>query len=429
MIVRASQVIPVYPLTEDLQPGDIFLVQLPIDRQQELYQQQGFLALDNMIRRVNPRKYQGFYERSFDVGGEGKWLPKFYLSPGANSAPWSLAPIASFPTYSFSVRSGGGFNLALPVQGVPIGLSLLGGDAAQGTLTIADARTYGIDTASLYDDVREWARENYEFLSHFEPTEKRHNYLRVVSRVYLAGRLNVSLQSSKSSGAAASGGVSKPVELVMSNPSNDPKAATIESYKNNVSKLNSMIDESMKKATPDGLAGALPGGTVKVVSASARSISLVETFDRPLVIGYMGFDMAIGEDGALGPPIPTHAVLKDEVRPTLNPTLELLSNAALRRSYTILTERQVHDEQARRLVEELDQLEKKVVPDKYPCAIFGFRDTGAPLSILHKSDTAVPRDSGKFPVVTMYRGTILSSIDDLKQAQSNKDMKIEGFDQ
>ena len=29
LVVRASQVIPVYPLTEDLQPGDVFLVQTP----------------------------------------------------------------------------------------------------------------------------------------------------------------------------------------------------------------------------------------------------------------------------------------------------------------------------------------------------------------------------------------------------------------
>jgi len=27
LTIRASQVIPVYPLTEDLQPGDVFLVQ------------------------------------------------------------------------------------------------------------------------------------------------------------------------------------------------------------------------------------------------------------------------------------------------------------------------------------------------------------------------------------------------------------------
>jgi hypothetical protein len=30
MTIRGSQVIPVYPLTEDIQPGDIFLVQVPI---------------------------------------------------------------------------------------------------------------------------------------------------------------------------------------------------------------------------------------------------------------------------------------------------------------------------------------------------------------------------------------------------------------
>src|SRR5437016_4213640 len=31
LVVRASQIIPVYPLTEDLLPGDVFLVQSPIE--------------------------------------------------------------------------------------------------------------------------------------------------------------------------------------------------------------------------------------------------------------------------------------------------------------------------------------------------------------------------------------------------------------
>ena len=35
--IRASQVIPVYPLTEDLQPGDVFLVQTPIEEQVKVY--------------------------------------------------------------------------------------------------------------------------------------------------------------------------------------------------------------------------------------------------------------------------------------------------------------------------------------------------------------------------------------------------------
>jgi len=35
--IRASQVIPVYPLTEDLTPGDVFLVQRPIATEAKAY--------------------------------------------------------------------------------------------------------------------------------------------------------------------------------------------------------------------------------------------------------------------------------------------------------------------------------------------------------------------------------------------------------
>src|SRR5207237_5160540 len=151
---------------------------------------------------------------------------------------------ASFPTYSFAVKSGGGFNLAFPVQGVPVGLSLLGGDAAQGTITIADARTYGIDTLSLYEDVRKWAMDKGEFLNNYAPSDKRRNYLRVVSRVYLAGRLNVSLQSSGSSSGSASGGAQKPVDLITQSGGTDAQKETISSYERQGKRLNKIIGES-----------------------------------------------------------------------------------------------------------------------------------------------------------------------------------------
>ena len=48
----------------------------------------------------------------------------------------------------------------------------------------------------------------------------------------------------------------------------------------------------------------------KVVSPRQGSISLAEDFARPLVIGYLGFDMAIGPGRVLRPPIPTHTVLE-----------------------------------------------------------------------------------------------------------------------
>jgi len=165
MVIRASQVLPVYPLTEDLQPGDIFLVQVTVDDQAKIYRERGFLALDNLIFRLDPRGYEEFYRKSFEAGDAQHPLPRHWLEPG-KPASWTLAPNASFPTYSFSARRGGGFNVALPVQGVPVGLSLLGGDATQGSITIAEARTYGVDTLSLHADVRRWAQTeaNQRFL-------------------------------------------------------------------------------------------------------------------------------------------------------------------------------------------------------------------------------------------------------------------------
>jgi hypothetical protein len=58
--IRASQVIPVYPLTEDIQPGDIYLVQCPIDKQQKIYEKRGYLPLDNHLDRLNPSNYANF---------------------------------------------------------------------------------------------------------------------------------------------------------------------------------------------------------------------------------------------------------------------------------------------------------------------------------------------------------------------------------
>jgi len=207
-----------------------------------------------------------------------------------------------------AARKGGGFNLALPVQGVPVGLSLLGGDAAQGSVTIAGAKTYGVDTISLYDDLRKWAAMHTDFLANFAPRDQKQNYLRVVTRVYLTGDLTVSLQSARSASGGLSAGAAKPVNVFGIDAGEKPEVVTAEAYKENLKTINDTIAASLKDLAAE-TRGALPGGSVSVVAASANAISLKEHFARPLVIGYLGFDVAIGDDGAVGPPIPTHAVL------------------------------------------------------------------------------------------------------------------------
>jgi hypothetical protein len=319
MTIRASQVIPVYPLTEDLQPGDVFLVQVPIDRQQELYARDGFLPLDNLVARIQPEGYEKFYERSFAVGGNPRFLPRHWLSPSEpKDAAWTQAPQAGFPSYSFSVRRGAGFSAAVPISGVPVGLSLLGTNAADGTITIDKARTYGVDMYSLARQVRSWAEENATFLAPYAPDPQRpgrRNYLRVVSRVYLTGRLLVTLTDVSSTSVGASAGAPKPVELLTAAPPTDPQKTAADEYAQNLAKLNETL-EALLKSDSRAAVGTLPGASLKIVAASARSITTAEDFiDRPLVIGYLGFDMEILEDGKLGPAVPTHAVLSGTVEP------------------------------------------------------------------------------------------------------------------
>src|SRR5262245_4689962 len=425
MVIRASQVIPVYPLTEDLQVGDVFLVQVPIDRQQDVYRQRGFLPLDNLVLRVNPAGYLSFYRRSFGVGDEQTPLPKHWLKPGAENA-WGTAPKATFPSYSFSVRSGGGFNVAVPVQGVPVGLSLLGGGAAAGTITIADARTYGVDTVSLHEDVVRWARDSRSFLQNFASDADRRNYLRVVSRVYLAGTLNVSLQSTRNVGATASGGAPKPVPLdnVVPTPGADVSAVTLDSYKKNVATLNGMIEEALKVAS--GANQILPGGTVKIVSASAGSISLNETFARPLVIGYLGFDIPILAGGKLGSPIPTHAVLEGRVgaggSTVFEPDTQLRSGSLLIAVYQVLGRR--NDAEAKALTTRLDALARRL-PERYPCTVY---QMSGPQSLKPREGASAGDQlrAQNFRGLVEYRGDLATSLNNLRLALANPKIAVAG---
>jgi hypothetical protein len=240
--IRASQVIAVYPLTQDLQPGDVFLVQKTIDKQQEQYRQGGFLPLDNHLARLHPLGYRAFYEHSFLDAGSDPALPKGWLK-GA----WQTAPAAAFPSYAFSATQAGGLSLAIPVSGVPVGLSLLGTQAANGTISLRDARTVGVDTASLYRELCDWARElpNQRLLAPFgaKAGTKPANFLRIVTRVYLLGEIDVQLNDARSSGGGLDAGVARPIELFLPETpqgTGDVRRAGQETYLRGVQRLNAM---------------------------------------------------------------------------------------------------------------------------------------------------------------------------------------------
>jgi hypothetical protein len=267
---------------------------------------------------LDPSGYGDFYDHSFPVQPPGA-LPLEHI---AATPPWSAAPRAAFPTYSFSVKNGASFNLALPVSGVPVGLGLMGAKAAEGTISISKARTLGIDTLTMFADLQEWASREAAFLASFGAQEPK-NFVRIVTRVYLTGALDVSLRDSSQAAFGLDAGssvVSKILDPdVPASASETPEAAA-----KNYQKAIETLNESLAKLMPSAGAEQQAGGSLRVTSAGARTISLREEFDPPLVLGYLGFDCAILPGGLLGPPVPTHAVLtREEGAAWLNePTLE-----------------------------------------------------------------------------------------------------------
>jgi len=80
LVIRASQIIPVYPLTEDLLPGDVFVVQARIEDQVKLYEERGFLPLDQLLVRLQPTNYPSFYLGAYGIAGHTNtlwWTPSF----------------------------------------------------------------------------------------------------------------------------------------------------------------------------------------------------------------------------------------------------------------------------------------------------------------------------------------------------------------
>jgi len=98
-------------------------------------------------------------------------------------------------------------------------------------------------------------------------------------------------------------GATKPVNLLFPQLSTNASATPLETYTNKLNLLQIYTNGV------NALQNNLPGGSLRIAAASARSIALDETFVPPLIIGYLGFDCEIQDNGELGPPIPTHSHL------------------------------------------------------------------------------------------------------------------------
>ncbi len=357
MVIRASQVIPVYPLSEDLQPGDVLLVSTPIEEQVSLYKEKGFLPLDQHLVRLYSQEFKDFYNSRYGTGNSMIPPAQWQTPTGGDNHSWKLAPRAAFPTYQFSVNTGSGLNLAIPIHGVPFALGLMNSGKASGTVTISDAFTFGLDNVRLNKLVQAWGAisESRALLSRYAPNQGRSHFLRIISRVYVTGEVSVTVNNDEAMSGQLSGGADKPVELL-----GITKGATDKNYADGIEAINKLAKE------------ILPGGKVKVATASSRSITLSEKFERPLVIGYVGFDIPVLDGGRLGSPVSTLAQLNASKVVPARETSSVYTLAALSHVYTILEK--TKGSEADRIRIQLNSYVKRL-PEKYDFSLYEFSDS------------------------------------------------------
>ncbi len=306
-MMRASQLICAYPLTEDLQVGDVFLVVTPIQEQHDEYKEKGFLRLDQMATRLDGLDFKTFYQSAYWDGSFADIAHGRTECVGVNCTQQASTnatrhwieglhvPLTAFPTYSFTINTSSGFACAIPINGIPLGLNLLHADKATGSVAISESFTVGLPGDHLVAKLYAWANQGgvKSELGRMAQVAAEPLYLRVVSRVYYAGKVNVSLVKTDELSAGGNFGADKGLNLMA--------VADDKSEQTYLDKVNSMV-----AATKE----TLPGVEIKYAHATNSSVVFVESFPRPLAVGYLGFDVRIYKDGSLGPPISTRQVLE-----------------------------------------------------------------------------------------------------------------------
>jgi hypothetical protein len=334
MTIRAGQVMPVYPLEEDIRPGDVYIVSTSLDAEVKTWKEKGFLPLVNRYDRIliSAEQYAPFYKDGYYNGTDA---PSF-----------TRLPKAAFPSYSFSTDKRGALGLAIPLESVPVALSLAGAQAATGSVVLQNAATQGLPDKVMDSLVQHWAGVNQTSLQGMANTTNNLLLVRVITKVFTVQGANVSLtfQSTKGAGinvgssvdAPNVGGASaadydqlitdlekqitlrhatvkSPDDANSPTTSNDPELASLQKDLDSLKwlKAKALIKsqklEIERAASEDKYGGyVLPGAKISVASRSERGITMNETFQKPLVVGYWALEYVLNN----GKLTPLNGVLK-----------------------------------------------------------------------------------------------------------------------
>lgn len=273
-VVRGTQVFPVNPLRADLAPGDIYIVDQTIEEQSNADKKKDYLPLDHKLATLELKQSKG--------------------------------SAAAMPTFSFTVDQSAGFQLNVPVEGIPVGLGLLNSKKVVVSLAIDDVTVRDIGTIELYEALSKWAQDGpiQRYLMLQAQVSSRPLMLRTISTVYYTGGVTASIKGLDSGGANLS---------VAGSALDDPNSEKIASMLPEAVKSDKETDRLIELAKELNKINPLEtiGGNAKFMKSSGNTVSMKNTFDPPLAIGYVGFDVVFSKSGNLGPPMIFFTSTKD----------------------------------------------------------------------------------------------------------------------
>lgn len=255
---------------------------------------------------------------------------------------FNRAPTSAFPSYTFSVDDRGALGLAIPLNSVPVALSVAGAQSATGSVVFKGASNQGLSDKVMSRLIRQWAANNKSDLGALAASSSGPTILRVISRVYSIKGATVSLTFADTSGADIRAGaevnapellsaseesykalitqLNKQIELkkgtvVPVTPavpaageaeSIDPDIAALQADIATINKLRTqqqlgIIRRQMANLESEQKYGGytLPGASFKLASRTARGVTMDETFPKPLAIGYLAREYLIFPSGGI----------------------------------------------------------------------------------------------------------------------------------
>lgn len=323
MTIRAGQVFPIFPMEEDIRPGDVYLVDKSMKEEIQIWKEKGFLPLTNRYDRIHIDNsiYRKYYNQAFTDTDQATFHRKF---------------LAAIPSYSFSSDTRGGLGVSIPISSVPVALSLSGAKSVNGTIVFSNVTSYGLPDRAVEQVTISWLKNNPEIKNTLKGKS-----IRVLTRVFAVKGINVSMSFGSGAGGNVQAGSPPETELLFGTSQKDYTKRIAEAQKtvsllaelegqeeatplpvtatdaekltaelkeelNRIqilkakSEIQALKNDIMRRASINNYGGYfLPGAKVSIVSRSERGISMQEQFERPLVIGYWAVQIDIRRNGSL----------------------------------------------------------------------------------------------------------------------------------